>query len=203
MTKAWPRWTREHKVLVLGSAVVLLLAGSWLWLLGGALRLAEMPPIGGPFQLIASDGRTVSDRDLRGKYLLIYFGYTSCADICPTTLSDIVDALTRLGSRAERIQPIFITVDPQRDTPQLMARYVAGFAPNLLGLTGSLEEITAVEKEYHITATIVPGDHGSDVYTMDHGAAVYLVGPDGQFIAALRADQGGKAIATEVEQYLS
>src|SRR5205807_4722583 len=103
---------RRRGALALGSAAVVLLAGGWLWLFGSVVREAQGPSIGGPFRLTTSNGKTITDRDLRGKYLLIYFGYTSCVVVCPTTLSDIVDALARLGSRAVQMQLIFITVDP-------------------------------------------------------------------------------------------
>ena len=186
----------------MAPAVVVLLAGGWLWLFGSAVREAQGPSIGGPFQLTTSTGRTITDRDLRGKYLLIYFGYTSCEDVCPTTLSDIVDALARLGSRAVQMQPIFITVDPERDTPQVMARYVASFGPDLIGLTGSAHETAAVARTFHVATSVVLDDHSPSAYTIDHSAALYLMGPDGRFLAAIRADQGGKAIAAEVVRYL-
>lgn len=203
MVKKRSRWKQEHRALALGSAAVVLLAGGWLWLLRGGVREAQGPSIGGPFHLTATDGTTITDRDLRGKYLLIYFGYTSCEDVCQTTLNDVVDALARMGSRAARVQPIFITVDPERDTPQVMARYVASFGPNLMGLRGSSDAIAEVERTFRIAITVVPDDHSPGAYTIDHSAALYLMGPDGRFLAAIRADQGGKAIAAEVVRYVS
>src|SRR4029077_7237917 len=111
--------------------------GSFIWLSqGGTASL-----VGGPFTLRDGNGRTVTERDFRGKYMLVYFGYTFCPDVCPTTLNEMSEALDRLGPKADRVQPIFITVDPKRDTPAVVKQYVTAFTPRLIGLTGTPEQI--------------------------------------------------------------
>ena len=133
---------------VLARMIVMLLlcTGGLVWLSGEA---AASPP-GGPFTLQDGDGRQVTDRDFRGKYMLVYFGYTFCPDACPTTLNEVADALDRLGAKADHIQAIFITVDPKRDTPTVVKQYAAAFSPRLIGLTGSPEQIAQVAKAYGV-----------------------------------------------------
>ena len=120
---------------------LLALAGLLLWLRDGA---APSPAIGGAWTLTRADGRTVTDRTFRGRFLLVYFGYASCPDICPMTLGRVADALGILGTRADRLQPLFITIDPGRDTPALVGRYAARFSPRLIGLTGTPAQIGKV-----------------------------------------------------------
>lgn len=183
-------------------AILLSVASGLFWLFTGPVRLTASP-VGGSFQLIASDGRTVTDRDFRGKYLLIYFGYTSCPDTCPTTLNDVADALDYLGPSANSVQPLFITVDPQRDTREAIAKYVATFTPRLIGLTGSPDQIASAEKLYHVSAAVVPADNSSSHYSIDHTAVLYLIAPGGDLITALQADQTGAALAAAIRQHLS
>ncbi len=159
--------------------------------------------VGGPFQLTSGDGKTVTDRDLRGKYVLIYFGYTSCPDVCPTTLQHVADALTALGSKAADLQPLFITVDPERDTQKIVRQYAAAFSPQLIGLTGTAEEIARVEKEFHVYAAIRRTGSGKDDYTVDHSSVLYLMGPDGGFLAPIPADEQGKEMAGEIASHMS
>jgi protein SCO1/2 len=140
-------------------------------------------PIGGPFALTDHNGRRRTDAEFRGKLLVIYFGYTNCPDICPADLTAISLALDRLGTAAETIQPIFITLDPERDTAAHLAEYVKAFHPRLLGLTGPPDEIrkvaTAYKTWYAKTGT------GSEDYAVDHTAFVYLVGKDGHYLGFL------------------
>jgi protein SCO1/2 len=138
------------------------------------------PAIGGPFALQDGNGKTVTDRDLRGKWLLIYFGYTHCPDACPTTLSQMAAALDKLGDKKDRIVPVFITVDPDRDTPATMKDYAASFGPNFVGLSGSPDAVKAVEREYHVYAAKHPIEGGD--YEMDHSSVIYLMDPDGKFV---------------------
>ena len=165
-------------------ALLLLGTGSVLWL-SGTNPVKSM--VGGPFALVDGDGRTVTDRDFRGKYMLVYFGYTFCPDVCPTSLNTVSDALDRLGPKADKIQALFISVDPARDTPQVVKQYAAAFGPRIKGLTGSPAQIEIAGKAYrvyykeHRTGT-GPGD-----YTMDHSSVLYLMGPDGAFISPVRA----------------
>jgi len=177
-----------------------MLTACYLWLLGGTTP-HSVPAIGGPFTLTQDDGKVVTDRNFRGHYLLIYFGYTSCPDICPTTLSAIADAIDILGIRAEQLQPLFITVDPTHDTPAIMRDYVRSFSPHIVGLTGTPPEIHAVEHEYRITAVdeIRPGG-GSN--TIDHTAVLFLVAPDGRYLAPFAATESGAELAKDLARYV-
>lgn len=141
---------------------------------------ADQVTIGGPFRLIDSHGQVLTDRDFRGRFMLVYFGYTHCPDACPTTLSDEAAALDTLP-RADRAKtaPIFITVDPARDTPAIMGEYAHAFAPDFIGLTGSEQAITAAERAYHVYAARHPLKGGD--YAMDHSSIIYVMGPDGVF----------------------
>ncbi|OAN53177.1 electron transporter SenC [Paramagnetospirillum marisnigri] len=142
-----------------------------------------IPAIGGPFALTDQTGKAVSDRDFRNRYMLIFFGYTYCPDVCPTTLSTVAGALDKLGPGfAAKMVPIFITIDPERDTSEVMKTYVEAFNPAIQGLTGSPEQIAKVAKEFKVYAAKVKGD-SPDSYTVDHSAILYLMGPDGRFIA--------------------
>ncbi|MCW8970582.1 MAG: SCO family protein, partial [Rhodospirillales bacterium] len=140
------------------------------------------PVIGGPFTLTDHNGNRVSDTDFRGKFMLIFFGYTYCPDVCPTSLSTISDALESLGERANNIQPIFISVDPLRDTPAHLKEYVGYFDPRIIGLTGTEDEVAAVAKAYRAYYAKVR-EEGADPndYLIDHTAIVYLVDPKGRF----------------------
>ncbi len=158
-------------------------------LVGAALiqRLGHMPMgtgtalVGGPFTLINQDGQTVTDKDFSGKHMLIFFGYTYCPDVCPTELQVMTQALVTMGERAAAIRPLFITIDPERDTPEVMKSYVENFGGNLTGLTGSAEQIAAVAKAYRVYYKRAGSPEASD-YLMDHSSIIYLMGPDGSFV---------------------
>lgn len=184
-------------------------------LLAAALALAacsgpaEEPPLqgarlGGPFALIDQNGRTVRDSDFAGRYRLVYFGYSFCPDICPTDLQTIGRALRRFEqqapARAKRVQPIFITVDPARDTPAILKLYVANFHPRLVGLTGTPEQIDRVRSAHGIPATI-PEGQGKD-YLVDHARLTTLFGPEGQPIAFLPADDGVDAVVKALDRWV-
>ncbi|HEY8289364.1 MAG TPA: SCO family protein, partial [Acetobacteraceae bacterium] len=142
--------TPRFLYLMIGMLVAFLVIGTggFLWLsAGGGDRIASL---GGPFQLEDGNGKPVTDRDFRGSYMLVYFGYTFCPDVCPTTLNAVADAMDRLGPKAARVQPLFITVDPKRDTPAVVKQYAAAFGPKIDGLTGTPEQIAAVAKEYRV-----------------------------------------------------
>jgi protein SCO1/2 len=143
--------------------------------------------VGGPFTLTDQNGKPVSSGDFKGRYPLIYFGYSFCPDVCPTTLGVIADALDKLGVDGQRIVPIFITIDPARDTPQVLKAYMAAFGPRFVGLTGTQAQIDAVEKEYRVYARKQPlgtntGKTGG-AYGMDHSSVIYLMGPDGKLVS--------------------
>jgi protein SCO1/2 len=137
--------------------------------------------VGGPFTLTDQDGNKRSNTDFRGKYQLIYFGYSFCPDVCPTTLGVIAQALDQMGIDQNRIVPIFITIDPERDKPAILKKYMAAFGPRFIGLTGSVAEINAVEKEYRVYAKKTPLANGG--YGMDHSSVIYLMAPDGRLVS--------------------
>jgi protein SCO1/2 len=156
---------------------------------------ASSADIGGPFRLLDGSGKTVTDNDFLGKYLLVYFGYTHCPDVCPTTLGAIAEAVGKLPAADQtRLVPLFITVDPQRDTPAVVGDYAHAFGKAFVGLTGSSEAIASVEQEYRVYAArhaLKGGD-----YAMDHSSVIYVMGPDGRFLTVLD-DQMAPAKMTE------
>jgi cytochrome oxidase Cu insertion factor (SCO1/SenC/PrrC family) len=172
-------------------------AAGWLWLgailavlglgLGGRYLMMEKPStpipvsVGGSFALTDHHGKAVTDADYRGKYMLILFGYTFCPDVCPTGLQTITQALKELGPDAERVQPIFISVDPERDTAEQLATYVVNFDRRLIGLTGTKEQVAAAAKAYRVYFAKV-NDKGDGAYLVDHSAVIYLTGPDGKYL---------------------
>ncbi|MCB8874615.1 SCO family protein [Acidisoma silvae] len=165
-------------------------------------QTAAATTIGGAFTLVDSTKHVVTDRDFRGRYMLVYFGYTYCPDICPTTLTTVTQALADLGKRGSAIQPIFITVDPKRDKPNQIGRYTAAFSPRLIGLTGSQAQISAAEAAYHVI--VKPGPISADgLRSIDHSAVLYLMGPDGAFIAPLPANSTAATLAADIARYLT
>ena len=191
--------TFVYAVAGLLAAVLLLGAGGFLWLTGAT----GGPAIGGPFTLENGSGKMVTDRDFRGKFMLVYFGYTYCPDICPTTLNAVASALDKMGPQAKDLTPIFITVDPHRDTPEVMKRYTAAFSPAIVGLTGTPAEIAKVAREYRVYYAKHVTGPGPNDYSMDHSSILYFMGPNGKFIAPLRADESPAEMATEIEKLMS
>ena len=165
------------------------------------LQFAPQPaPIGGPFTLTDQAGHTADDADFRGKLMLVYFGYTYCPDVCPTTLNQMMRAYAGLSAEQQaQIAPIFVTVDPERDTVSLMNQYVESFSPALIGLTGSPDQVAAVERGYHVYARKSGG--GQD-YTMDHSSIIYLMGKDGRFLRHFNGDAKEQEIAEGLRQAL-
>jgi protein SCO1 len=162
---------------------------------------AAASAIGGPFSLTATDGATVTDQSLRGKWLLIYFGYTFCPDACPTALGNISAALVKLGAHARRVQPLFITIDPRRDTPEVMAKYVKSFDPRILGLTGSAAALAVVAREFGVY--VAPQKAEGDDYLIDHSSFIYVMNPQGGFAATLAGNLPGAKMAARLEQLMS
>jgi protein SCO1 len=156
--------------------------------------------VGGPFHLEDQDGRTVTDADMKGKPFLVFFGFTHCPDICPTTLFDMSQMLHALGADADRTGVLFITVDPERDTPAVIKDYLSNFDPHLRGLTGDQASIDAAIKAYRVYAKKVPLENGD--YTMDHTAVVYLMDKDGRFVAPFNMKRTADAEAAELRKYL-
>ncbi|HLI10817.1 MAG TPA: SCO family protein [Alphaproteobacteria bacterium] len=158
--------------------------------------------IGGPFTLTGSDGKPVTDKSFRGKWLLIYFGYTYCPDVCPTTLNEIAQALDEIGPLANQVAPLFITVDPERDTPEVVGKYVKAFGPRIIGLTGTPEEIAAAAKEYRVYFKKAPTGTGGNDYLMDHSSIIYLMNPEGQYVTLFAGDQKPDKIASRLRRVI-
>jgi len=156
--------------------------------------------VGGPFHLTDQTGKPVSDQDFKGRPFLVFFGYTHYPDICPTTLFEISEVIKKLGSDADRTGAIFITVDPERDTPAALKDYLSNFDPHLRGLTGDPAAVEAAIKAYRVYAKKVPLKDGD--YTMDHTAVVYLMDKDGHFVAPFNLKQTPEAAAEQLRRYL-
>ena len=171
---------------------------------------SEEPPlkgaaIGGPFTLTNQDGRKVTERDFAGKYRIMYFGFTHCPDVYPTDLAVIGQALRRFEesdpARAARVAPIFVSVDPERDSPAVLKDYVAAFHPRLVGLTGTPEQVAETVKRYGAYgAKEAPGSGGG--YNVNHSRVAELIGPDGEPIALLPYEKGAEAVAAELERWV-
>ena len=159
--------------------------------------------IGGAFTLTDNTGKRVTDQDFHGKYTLVFFGFTSCPDICPAGLQLIAGALEKLGTKAQRITPIFISVDPQRDTPEKLAAYVKNFDPRLVGLTGTPEEIAAVAKAYKVYYAKVPSKERPDDYTMDHTSIIYVMDPKGEFVTHFTPSTSVDDMAAKLDKIVS
>ncbi|WP_085034382.1 SCO family protein [Ensifer aridi] len=159
--------------------------------------------IGGPFSLIAPDGTTVTDTSFRGKWMLVFFGYTHCPDTCPTTLSEIALALDRLGPDAAKVQPVFITVDPERDTPDVIGKYAGAIDRRILGLSGSQQQIAAVAQEYGAYSERHPSEGDPDDYVVHHSTYIYVMDPQGRFVRGLEAGTSGDAIADTLRRLMT
>jgi protein SCO1/2 len=155
---------------------------------------------GGPFSLVDAAGRPVTDRDFRGRVMLIYFGYTTCSAHCPTMLMMIAAALEKLGPQADQVQPIFITVDPEHDTPEIVGRYTHRFSRRIVGLTGSPAQIEAVEKAYRVETLFRRTEAGG--YVIDHPSVLYLVGSDGRLIGEIPTEGGADELAERIRRRL-
>jgi protein SCO1/2 len=182
-------------IVVVGLAV---LGSIFAWLGNGVTG----PNIGGHYTLTDDKNQTVTYRSWPEKYLLMYFGYTFCPDVCPTTLNNIVGALDQLGPLADRVQPLFITIDPRRDTPALMASYASAFSPRLIGLTGTADQIAHIATEFHVYYARHRTGPGPDDYSMDHGSIVYLMAPDGHFLSTISGEQSPAGMASEMARLL-
>jgi protein SCO1/2 len=192
--------------LLIGALFVSL----YLWQLGdarqaqlteGAVQTMGVADIGGPFSLTDQDGVRRTEQDFLGRDMLVFFGFTYCPDVCPTTLAVLSAALGEMGPLADNIVPILITVDPARDTPEALKPYLATFGSNFVGLTGSDEEIAAVAEAYHTYYEIVELE-GED-YTLNHSAAIYLMGRDGKFVTTYTLEMGPDAIAEDLRERLA
>jgi protein SCO1 len=182
-------------VVALGAAAVLSVNRS-----AADSNAAPALPIGTRFDLITPDGRRVTDESYRGKWLLVYFGYTSCPDVCPTTMNEIAGALNDLGPLADRVQPLFITLDPERDTASVMTQYPKAFDARIIGLLGTLQQTAAAAKEYHVYYAVQ--DLGNDEHVIDHSSFIYVVNPRGGLAKLLTGDLPGHQLADELRQLM-
>jgi protein SCO1/2 len=171
----------------------------------GAGRTTPTTPaahIGGGFELIDTHGQAITDQQFRGKWMLVYFGYTYCPDVCPTELQTISAAIAKLGPLSDQIVPVFITIDPERDTPDAMASYVKLFDPKLVGLTGTPQQIAKAARAYRVYYAKVERS-GDTAYLMDHSSLIYLMDPQGQFVALFNPRADVDEIATGLRNHLS
>ncbi|PIS99693.1 copper-binding protein [Bradyrhizobium nitroreducens] len=170
------------------------------WAMGGVSKVAQPAAIGGPFQLTDQNGKTVTDKSLKGKPTLIFFGYTHCPDVCPTSLFEISEVLRALGKDADKVNAVFISVDPERDTPATMKDYLSSFDPHLEGLSGDPAETAKVITSYRVYAKKVPTKDGD--YTMDHTALIYLMDRDGRFVSPFNLKRTPEEAAADLKKYL-
>jgi protein SCO1/2 len=188
---------RTQLVLVFAAALALTLAGVAATLLlqeTASVTTSGKALVGGPFTLTSQDGKKVSDSQFRGRYMLIAFGYTYCPDVCPAELQIMSAALDELGADAAEVQPIFITIDPERDTPQALKDYMSNFHPRFIGLTGTPEEIAEAARAYRVYYARAK-DSGTTDYLMDHSSIIYLMGKDGEFLKHFPYGTDAKAMA--------
>jgi protein SCO1/2 len=186
-------------VLVLATV----LAATALWRLGdlraqrGVQTISmEKVELGGPFTLTDQNGAKRSDGEFRGKYMLVFFGYTFCPDVCPTTLAVMAAALDKMGSGADRIVPVFISVDPARDTPEVLNAYLSAFGPRFVGLTGTEEEIAGVTKAYRVY--VQAHKEQGENYAVDHSGVIYLMDRSGAFLTNYSLDAAPDKLAAEL-----
>jgi protein SCO1 len=179
--------------LVVGLVVVL-------WLLGGLRGVTAPSAIGGPFQLTDQAGQTVTEKNLQGKPTLIFFGFTHCPDVCPTSLFEISEVLRAMGKDADRVNAYFISVDPERDTASAMKDYLSSFDPHLKGLIGGSDAVAKVVSGFRVYAKKVPLKDGD--YTMDHTALIYLMDRDGKFVAPFNLKRTPEEAAKDLKRYL-
>ena len=195
---------RTSQILLIISAFLtglVLFAGVFLYSTGNfGGGTAGSSAIGGPFKLIDQNGKTITDADIKGRPVLVFFGYTHCPDICPTTLFDVSEIMHALGKDADRTGALFISVDPERDTPTVMKDYLASFDPHLRGATGDRSAVDAAEKAYRVYAKKVPTTNGD--YSMDHTALVYLMDKQGRFVAPFSLKRRPEEAAADLRRYL-
>lgn len=191
--------SRFMKALLGVWIAVLLGAAGWI---GWDAYQGKQPAIGGAFTLVDQNGKAFSSERLKGKPTLIYFGYAFCPDVCPTSLLLMQTAIEKLGPDAfKKVNLVFITVDPERDTPELMKGYVENFSPTFIGLTGTAEQVAAASRAYRVYYQKVPGKNGGP-YLMDHSSIVYLLDRNGRFTTHFTHEAKAEAIAAGVQKLL-
>lgn len=191
----------SRAMVVLGAFLAgLVLFFGVILLITGRTSTPAVAAVGGPFHLVDQNGKPVSDADMKGHPFLVFFGYTHCPDVCPTTLFELSEVLRALGPDADRAGALFITVDPERDTSASMKDYLSNFDPHLRGLTGDPAAVNAAIKAYRVYAKKVPTEGGD--YSMDHTAIVYLMDKDGRFVAPFNLKRTPQAAADDLRRYL-
>lgn len=199
-------------VAMLATLLAIAMTAFFVWRMSGPTPIATVGAvtstkvvtsvsIGGSFSLTDHTGKAVSDSDFRGRLMLVFFGYGYCPDICPTELQNIAVALDALGQDAAAVQPLFITVDPERDTVEFLADYVANFHPRLLGLTGQKAQTGAAAKAYRVYHARADGQSGAG-YLVDHSAFTYLMSRDGAYLTMFRAGTDPQAMARTIASYI-
>ncbi len=197
--------TRTSQILLVVTAFLtglVVFAGVLLYATGnfsGAIGTAGSA-IGGPFKLVDENGKPITDTDMKGRPYLVFFGYTHCPDVCPTTLFEVSEVMRALGKDADRTGALFITVDPERDTPAVMKDYLSSFDPHLRGATGDSAAVDAAEKAYRVYAKKVPTGNGE--YSMDHTALVYLMDKQGRFVAPFSLKRRPEDAAADLRRYM-
>ena len=194
-----------NRIIVWGIASAALIAFGLTQ--AGRQGMLGQPPVeqislGGPFTLVRGDGETVTEADFAGGYTLVLFGYTFCPDICPTALATVSGALDDLGEDATKLTVLFVTIDPDRDTPAVVGDYVASFHPRVVGLSGSAEQIAAMASIYRVYYAKAESGNTED-YLVDHSAALYLMGPNGQYLANFRFNASVQELAAGLRDHLS
>ncbi len=189
--------TRRRAVFLAPAAVLLGGAGAAAWI---GLQRPKTMSIGGPFTLLDGAGKTVTDRSFRGKWMLVYFGYTHCPDACPTALQDMANAVDLLGPKQRDVALVFITVDPARDTPDIMREYVKNFDAPIAGLSGTADQVDKAAKAYRVYYAKHPT---ADGYDMDHSSVIYVMNPDGDFVTNFSQENTPDQIAAKLKTLVS
>jgi protein SCO1/2 len=194
------RRTRPLVVVAAFAASLAIGLLAMLWALGGWSAATAPASIGGPFQLIDQSGASVTEKNLLGRPTLIFFGFTHCPDVCPTSLFEISEVLRAMGPDADKVNAYFVSVDPERDTPAAMKDYLASFDPHLKGLTGPADAVAKIISAYRVYAKKVPLKDGD--YTMDHTALVYLMDRNGRFVAPFNIKRKPEEAAADLKRYI-
>ncbi len=212
--RAKPAGKRRRRVVPWAAAAILIVGLGVINFLDPAPEPPAGPAVGGAFSLIDTTGAAVTDADFQGRFMLVYFGYTFCPDVCPTALTTMAQAIDMLGADGAQVVPVFITVDPERDTPEHLKEYVSFFHPRQVGLTGTAEQVAAVAKAYGVLYAkdpahdATPHDHGADAaddahdYDMEHVTTIYLMGPKGAYRARFDSATGAPEMAERIRKFL-
>jgi cytochrome oxidase Cu insertion factor (SCO1/SenC/PrrC family) len=194
---------RPSVIFGLATLFVALLLGGYVLMSNKTIPTGSgVALVGGPFTMVNQKGETVTDKTFLGKPMLLFFGFTFCPDVCPTELQVMAAALTELGATGADIQPIFVTVDPERDTPEVLAAYVSNFGERFIGLTGSPAQIAEMAQIYRVFYAKQENTADPKNYQMDHSAIIYLMGPDGKFLKHFSYSTDAKALAEGLKQAL-